>query len=259
MIFKPQTITLILVLCIGLVSCKTSKTITENGALNPNLSTKQIVKNSSKNLSKFNTLSARVKIESNDGKKSQSVSVSLRMEKDKTIWMSKLGIVKALITPERVAFYNKLDGTYFDGDFTYLSELLGTELDFNKVQALLLGEPIFKPNAKDYDASVYENSYMLKPTNQDNVFELFLLFNPTHFKMDSQQIAQSQAQRLLQIDYTAYQKVKEEILPESIKVIALENDDQLQIDLELKGIELDENLRFPFTIPSGYDEIILKK
>lgn len=258
MTFRPQIISLIFILCFGLVSCKSAKTITSDGALNANLSTKQIIKNNTKNNSKFNTLSARLKIESTDGKKSQSVSVSIRMEKNKTIWMSKLGIVKALITPTRVAFYNKLDGTYFDGDFTYLSELLGTDLDFNKVQALLLGEPVFKPNTKDFEASVFQKSYMLQPKNQNDLFEVFLLFNPTHFKMDSQQISQSKAQRHLEINYQAYQNVEKEILPERIKILALENDDQLLIDLEFKGIELNQSLRFPFKIPSGYDQIILK-
>ena len=258
MTFKPQIVLLIVVFCSGLVSCNSTKTIAANGTLNSNLTAKQIIKNNAKNDSKFNMLSARLKIESNDGKKSQSVSVSLRMEKNKTIWMSKLGIVKALITPNRVAFYNKLDGTYFDGDFTYLSELLGTELDFNKIQALLLGEPVFKPNTKDYEASVFGKSYLLQPKNQDSLFEVFLLFNPTHFKMDSQQIAQSKEQRHLEINYLAYQDVENEILPERIKIIAIENDDQLKLDLEFKGIELNQNLRFPFRIPSGYDQIELK-
>jgi hypothetical protein len=121
-----------------------------------------------------------------------------------------------------------------------------------------LGEPVFKPNTKDYEASVYENSYMLQPKNQEDLFEVFLLFNPAHFKMDSQQIAQSKEQRHLEINYLAYQEVEKEILPERIKIIAIENDKELKIDLEYKGIELNQDLRFPFKVPSGYDLIELK-
>lgn len=256
--FKSQLVILILIVCFGLVSCKSTKTISGNGTLNSKLSAKQIIKNNAINTSKFKTLSSRLKIETTDSKKSQSVSVSLRMEKNKTIWMSKLGLVKALITPTRVAFYNKLDGTYFDGDFTYLSALLGTDLNFKKVQALLLGEPVFIPTAKLYDASIHEKSYMLQPKNQNDLFELFLMFNPKHFKMDGQQIAQSKEQRLLEIDYLAYQTIEKEILPEHIKIIAIENDDQLTIDLDFKSVELNKNLRFPFKIPSGFEEISIK-
>ncbi|WP_299248883.1 DUF4292 domain-containing protein [uncultured Lacinutrix sp.] len=260
MTFKPQIVSLILILCIGLVSCRSAKTITDNGTLNPNLSARQIIKNSDKNNTKFSMLSAKVKINVIEGDKSKSYSLKLRMHKDSTIMLisSPITVVKAIITPKRVAFYNKLDGTYFDGDFTYLSELLGTELDFYKVQALLLGEPVFKPNTKDYEASVYENSYMLQPKNQEDLFEVFLLFNPAHFKMDSQQIAQSKEQRHLEINYLAYQEVEKEILPERIKIIAIENDKELKIDLEYKGIELNQDLRFPFKVPSGYDLIELK-
>ena len=260
MTIKPKIITLILIVCIGLVSCKSAKTITANGTLNPNLSARQIIKNNDKNNSKFSMLSAKVKINVIEGDKSKSYSLKLRMQKDSTIMLisSPITVAKAIITPKRVAFYNKLDGTYFDGDFTYLSKLLGTELDFNKVQALLLGDPIFKPNSKYYEASVFDKSYMLKPTNQNDLFELFLLFNPSHFKMDSQQITQPKERRHLEVNYLAYQDVEKEILPEDIKIIAIENDNQLIINLEYKGIELNQNLRFPFRIPSGYDQIELK-
>ena len=83
-------------------------------------------------------MAARVKIDYVEGENSKSTTVSFRMEKDKTIWMSKLGFIKAMITPDRVSFYNKLDNTYFDGDYALISDILGTDLDFNKVQNLIL-------------------------------------------------------------------------------------------------------------------------
>jgi len=249
---------LLVVITLSFFGCKSTQTVVSDGTINPNLSAKQLIKNNSKNNSDFKSLSARVKIEMQNGNKSQSVTVSMRMEKDNVIWLSKLGIVKAVITPTRVAYYNKLDNTYFDGDFAYLSELLGTELNFKKVQSLLLGESLFPLNHSDYKLSIYEKSYLLQPKEQQDVFEIFLLLNPTHFKMDSQQIAQSETSRLLQIDYLTYQNVEDEILPEQTKIIALEKDEELEINIEMKGISLDEDLRFPFTIPSGFEAITLK-
>ncbi|SDZ80276.1 DUF4292 domain-containing protein [Bizionia paragorgiae] len=248
---------LLLVIALSFSGCKSSQTVVSDGTLNPNLSAKQLIKNNFKNNADFKTLSSRVKIETINGDQSQAVSVSLRMEKDKVIWLSKLGIVKAMITPTRVAYYNKLDNTYFDGDFAYLSHLLGTELNFQKVQSLLLGESLFPLDHNTYALSIFENSYLLQPKTQEDVFEIFLMLNPTHFKMDSQQIAQSETSRLLQIDYLTYQNVEDEILPEQTKIIALEKDDQLEINIEMKGISLNEDLRFPFKIPSGYEAITL--
>ncbi|WP_452597092.1 DUF4292 domain-containing protein [Pontimicrobium sp. MEBiC01747] len=238
--------------------CKSAKTIIANGTLNSNLSTKQIIKETNSKKSNFKTLAARLKIETNDGKKSQSVTVSMRMEKDKTIWLSKLGIVKALITPNRVAFYNTWDKTYFDGDFSYISELLGTELDFKKVQNLLLGETILDLEPKGYKGDVNDKSYVLSPKRQDELYEIFFLINPSFFKLDSQQISQSEEKRHLQIDYTAYQKVETETLPKILDIVAVQANEELNIDLEFKSVSLNQKLKFPFRIPSGYDEIELK-
>lgn len=240
------------------VGCKSTKTLSANGELISNISAKQLIKSNTKNSTKFKTLTSRIKIETSDGKKTQSFSLSMRMEKDKVIWMSKLGIVKAIITPTRVAFYNKLDNTYFDGDFSYLSDLLGTELDFEKVQNLLLGEALFNLNEDEFIASTHDKSYLLTPKEQLDLFEIFYLLNPRHFKMDSQQLAQPQENRLLQIDYKDYQEVESQAFPQNIRILAVESNDETIVDLEYKSITLNENLRFPFRIPSGYKEIELK-
>ena len=127
-----------------------------------------------------------------------------------------------MITPEKVSFYNKLDNTYFEGDYKYLSDLLGIDLDFKKVQNLLLGEAFFNLKDNAYNVSVNDNSYILQPKKQQALFELFYLINPSHFKISSQQISQPQEQRHLQIDYLTYQEVDKQIFPQQIKVIAVE-------------------------------------
>ena len=90
------------------ISCKSSKVLT-NGTIDENLSAKAIIRTHYQNQIDFKTLSGKIKIEYSDGEATQGVSVSLRMEKDKAIWMSApFGMVKAYITPDRVSFYNKL-------------------------------------------------------------------------------------------------------------------------------------------------------
>ena len=122
---------------------------------------------------------------------------------------------------------------------------------------MLLGQSMFALNDKDYEIDVFDQSYQLKPKKQRDLFELFLMFNPSHFKMDSQQIAQPKERRILQIDYLSYQKVDNLTLPSETKIFAIENEDQLVINLELKSVDLNEDVRFPFSIPSGYKKIEL--
>jgi len=252
-------IAVLFLLVASFTGCKSSKTVASTGDLNTKLSAKQIIKESNKSKAKFRTLQSRVKIDYSKDGKSKGVGVNLRMEKDKVIWLNgPLSIARAKITPDRVSFYDKLNNQYFDGDFRLLSDLLGTDLDFEKVQNLLIGESIYNLNEGRYKASTHEKSYVLQPEKQQALFEIFFLLNPAHYKMDSQQVSQMQENRMLQVDYLKYQEVDKQKLPETMKITALDSGEETIIDMEFRSISLNEELRFPFRIPSGYDEIILK-
>ena len=253
--FKILFVTLILLLG----GCKSTKRIASSGELDSKISSKQIIKEHTRQEAKFKTLQSRVRVEYTQGENFQAHTINLRIEKDKMIWLSgALGVVRAKITPTTVSFYNKLDHTYFDGDFALISDLLGTELDFNKVQNLLLGESLFDLKTEMYDADIHEASYLLQPKKQSALLEIFLLLNPAHFKMDSQQLAQPLKHRMLQIDYKDYQEVEKQTLPQNIKVIALEGEDETIIAMEFKSVSLNNDLRFPFRIPSGFEEIVIR-
>ncbi|RLD27285.1 MAG: DUF4292 domain-containing protein [Bacteroidetes bacterium] len=249
----------ILFVILFLVGCKSTKNISSTSEPNKKLSSKQIIKEHFKQEAKFKTLQSRVKVEYIQGNKSQAHTISLRIEKDKTIWISSfLNVIRVKITPEKVGYYNKLDNTYFEGDFSLISDLLGIEINFNKAQNLLLGEALFDLNNEMYDADIHESSYLLQPKTQSALLEIFFLLSPKHFKMDSQQLSQPLKRRMLQIDYENYQKVEKQILPQHIKIIALENEEETIINMVFKSIHLNRDLRFPFRIPSGFEEIVIR-
>lgn len=239
-------------------SCKSKKILTD-GSLDQNLSAKTIIKNHYKNTLDFKTLRGKMKIDYSDKYGSQGFSVSLRMEKDKAIWISAtLGVVKAYITPNRVTFYNRLENEYFDGDFTYLSNLLGVELDFDKVQNLLLGNALLDLREEKYDASVAEGSYQLKPRNSQALFKTLFRIEPGNFKMDLQQLSQPIEKRVLEIQYKNYQKVAQRIIPNDIGIVATQSSEKSNIEITYKNIEFDKPLNFPYKIPKGFKEIVLK-
>ena len=136
---KPLFFLFILVL---LSSCRGAKTITASG----NVSVNDIISNHNEAEPNFKTLAGRVQVAYEDSRKEQSITASLRIKKDKVIWIKAavLGITlaKVLITPEGVRYYETISNTYFEGDFTFLSDLLGTEIDFKKAQDVLLGQSI---------------------------------------------------------------------------------------------------------------------
>lgn len=247
-----------LILVVVLVSsCKSTKVVS-GGSVDEKLSAKSVIKSHYQNENKFKSLNGKVKISYSDGESSQNVSVSLRMEKDKAIWMSApLGIVKAYITPERVSFYNKLENEYFDGDFSYLSDLLGTDVDFSILQNLLIGQAIVDLRDQKYTIDIDEGAYRLTPKLAGELYKTLFRIEPENFKMDLQQLSQPIEKRLLQISYVNYQKVDNEILPNEIKIKAIAKDKENNIDLEFRNIELNGTVNFPYSIPKGFTEIEL--
>ncbi|WP_246284965.1 DUF4292 domain-containing protein [Winogradskyella wichelsiae] len=245
---------------IGLVmSCSGTKSVIASGVASDKLSAKQVIKQHEKSDADFKTMNAKVAIDLIEGKKEQGHTFNLRMEKDKVIWLSaSFGMARMMITPDKVKFYNKLDGEYFDGDYKLLSDVVGIDLDFNKVQNILLGQSIYDLEQEAHQVSVNGNSYALSPKDQNVLIELFYLINPSHFKMDSLQMYQQSEKRMLQVDYASYQEVDKQIIPENIKIIAVDNDDEVIITMAFKSVSLDDEVRFPFNIPAGYKEIVIK-
>ncbi|OBQ54969.1 DUF4292 domain-containing protein [Tamlana sp. s12] len=240
-----------------LFNCKSVKSI-KPGEENLKLSTKQLIKVNNDQEAQFKTLQSKLRIGFTQQGKSQTYTVTLRAKKDEVIWINApFSVIRAMITPDRLSFYNKLDNTYFDGDYQYISKLLGTDFDFQKVQNLLFGETIFDLTTNDYTASVADGAYVVQPKQQQALFEIFFLLSPKTFKVTSQQISQPSEFRHLQVDYEAYQLVENQNLPQRIKVMAVEANEETIIDLEFKNVTLNEDFRFPFKIPSGFKKIEL--
>ncbi|MBR9854036.1 MAG: DUF4292 domain-containing protein [Algicola sp.] len=247
----------ILVLLSTMGACKSTKSIT-GGEVNSRLTAKSIVNAHYSNQSNFKTLRGRVKIDYANGDDAQGVNVSLRMEKDKVIWMSApLGVVKAHITPNKVSFYNKLQNEYFDGDFSYLSELLGTELDFEKVQNLLLGNAVLDLRKEKFNTEVYNGHYQLKPKKAQELFKILFQLEPKNFKIATQEISQPESERQLKAKYT-YQDISGNVLPDEIKITAEEAGELTTIDLVFRNLELNKTMSFPYKVPKGYEKITLK-
>ena len=247
------------ILVLLFISCKSGKVVT-NGNINKNISSKAVIKTHYQNELDFKTLSGKMKVDYSDGSDNQGVSVSLRMQKDSAIWLSApFGVVKAFITPNRVSFYNKLQNEYFDGDFTYLSQILGTEIDFEKLQNVLLGQALFNLKDEKYDLTFVDENYQLKPRKMEVLFKTLFQIEPKTFKIATQQLSQPLKNRLLDINYQNYQKIDKWVLPNEILITAKDRDKTNTIGIEYRNIEFDKLLNFPYKIPKGFDEIILKK
>tara|TARA_R100000935_G_C2797904_1_gene149053 strand:- start:62 stop:829 length:768 start_codon:yes stop_codon:yes gene_type:complete len=214
------------------------------------------------NEAQFKTLNSRMRLKYQDEEISQSVTVSFRMEKDNTIWMSAqlLGIplAKALITRDRVSYFEKINKTYFDGDYSLLSKWLGTPLDFDKLQNLLLGQTIYDLREDRYKLTESSQGYQLVPSNETDVIKKLFLLDPQSYKATAQQLSQEKENRNVTVTYPKYQRVSGQTIPEDIRIVANESGKGTQIEISMRSVILNESVTFPFEIPSGYEEIVIE-
>ncbi|CAN5350695.1 DUF4292 domain-containing protein [soil metagenome] len=213
------------------------------------------------NEAQFKTMSSRMRLTYQDADRSQSLTVSFRMEKDKTIWMSAqvLGIplAKALITRDRVSYFERINSTYFDGDYSLLSQWLGTPLDFDKLQNLLLGQTIYDLREDKYVLTESTRGYQLVPSNANDLIKKMFLLDPQNFKATAQQLAQERENRNVTVTYSKYQRVSGQTIPEDIRIVANQAGEGTIIEISLRSITFNEAVSFPFDIPSGYEEIVI--
>ena len=239
-------------------ACKSKKVVADKSTVK-NLPAKTIIANHYDNQLRFNTISGKIKIDYSEGTSVQSVGVSLRMQKDKAIWVSApLGVIKAYITPERVSFYNKLQNEYFDGDFSYFSDMLGIDIDFYKIQNLMLGQSLLDLREDKYAAEANGQNYELTPKKESELLKTLLFIDPGNFRIARQQLSQPSQKRLLDIHYKNYQNKDKRVLPNEIGIVAIEKMQRTFIDITYRNIEFDRDLNFPYRIPKGYDEIVVK-
>ncbi len=244
-------------LLLVLASCGSTKNISNL----ENASAKQVISSHKAASPDFKTLAGRVQLVYETDEKSQSIIVSLRMEKDKNIWIkaSILGITiaKVLITPTSVSYYETIGNTYFEGDFALLGEWIGTPINFQQAQNMLLGQSIFTLNPSEYSAAVFQNKFKVQPKQQPQNFIHSLFLNPDNFKVASETLSQPKDDRLLSIRYGDYQKIENQFYPSTILIDTSEKGSKTKIEINYKKIDLNVDVSFPFDIPAGYEEIQL--
>jgi len=251
----------IFIISLVVTSCKSSKMVSNTSRAD--MSAKNVIKNHYNNAFDKETINARLKIKYVGKSNFPGVTASLRIKKDETIWISlnKFGfpVGKALITPTKVSYYEKINRTYFDGDFTLLSNWLGTELDFDKVQNLLLGQAILNLKDEKFSIDLYQNKYQLTPKKGYDLFSILFLINPDNFKIDRQKILQKEDNKSLTINYSNYTKFDDEIFPKGIHIAASDTKNTSTIDINYRSVAFNNQVNFPFKIPSNYKQIVLKQ
>jgi hypothetical protein len=244
-----------------LVSCKTTSVATQASTPVSKLKSKTIIDNHYKNKTDFSTLYIKANVRYADEKQTQNVTAEIKIKKGEQILVSIrfLGITmaKASITPSSVSYYEKIKGTYFEGDFTSLSQWLGTDLNYSKIQNLLLGEALDDLNKGKYAESLVESLYRLDDLSASKTRKTFYI-NPADFTINKQEINQTEEGRMFQVAYSDIKKYTEMPLPNRVLINSYQKTGKSEINLDYSSVSFNEELSFPYSVPSGYNRVIIK-
>ena len=252
---------LVIVVLVFLTSCKSKSVAVET--VKPAIREKSntIIENYYNNKIDFSTLYIKSNVQYSDSKQTQNVTAEIKIKKDQQILVSVrfLGITmaKASITPTSVSYYEKMGGTYFEGDFSTLSQWLGTDLDFNKIQNLLLGRAIDDLGNGKYTESLVEQVYKLEDESGGDFKKTFYIDANT-FLLKKQEIAQTAKGRMIEVGYSNTSVYKVGTLPLKVLINAIQEKGKTQIDFEYNSVSFNEELSFPYSVPNGYKRIIIK-
>lgn len=258
-------------------SCKTQRKITFNNGkcILDFKNTKTLTTNLKKNEFCFEKLSAKLSVDLTIDSSSNNFSVSIRMKKDSIIWMSinKIGIefARVLITKDSVKFSNGFDKKYFKGDFTYICKLLNTDLDFEMLQSLLVGNSVafydedekIKPGVNNcqYTLGTIRKHKLRKVMERgkelkDPVQSIYLI--PETFKISRILFYDFNPDRSFDVQFSNFESVDStQLFPKKMNYL-IQAKKTIGIDIGFSKITLNEEKSFPFKIPDNYEQIIYK-
>ena len=239
-------------------ACKSKATVATEKA-EKNLSAEKIIKNHYANDKiEFSTAYIKANVSYQDNKQSQSVTAEIKIKKDEMILVSirflGITVAKALITPDRVQYYEKPNSTYFDGDYSTLSKWLGTDLNYEKFQNLVLGQPLDNLRDFKYSASISEGLYKLESQNKSTIQQSYH-FEAAQFLLMMQTLTDASKGKSLSVFYQEHIASANGTLPKRFTIEAAQNKGTTYIALDYKSVTFNEDFSFPYSAPSSFERV----
>jgi hypothetical protein len=214
--------------------------------------------------------SAKVDANTNVDNQSNSFNANLRMKIDSAIWMSispALGIevARAYITRDSLKFINRINGTYFSGNYAYLNNLLQIELNFNMIQSILIGNAYLHYTVENYVSAKDDQGLILSTLKKRKIrrgSELELpqiltqeiWYSPSHKKIIRMEMQDYRPIRKFSVVYPSF-ATEQEIKVPARMLIQAQAEKQVSIDLSFSRITVNQELNLPFSIPKNYEQI----
>ena len=205
------------------------------------------------------------------GDKKQSFSGQFRIRKDSTIWLSiyavmNIEVFRVIITQDSIYMLNRLKKTYYHRNINFLNEQLGTDIDFDILQSLLIGTDFNYYETTKFTLDVSDDRYKLSTISRgklkryvrtqedlDMILVQNMLIDKTNFKIKKQSVRLvKNPNKKVVAHYRNFKEVDNQIFPFEMEY-KLVGDKVINLNVKYKSVIINKPLTFPFKVPKKYN------
>lgn len=286
--FAPVLITL-LILVWG-TSCRAPKELAVVN-LKP-MTTGKLLKKIDQNAFDYDYLTIKrinCQFASNQSKASFRINLKAKKDDRMLVAISKLNIPvgRVLLTPDSVIYVNYIDHNYFLDDYTFISDFLNMDVDFNTVQAIISNNAFSyrddpRNDFKTFDSFIEDGEYVLQSEKTRKIFKMEnrmekgkqqkverrlkrlddealilqkMFFDPFSYSLTKLEITDKTNARSILMDFDDFEKVGGKEYPESIDMNFLSKEQEITMKIRMSGFSTEEISSFELKIPEKYEEI----
>ena len=212
----------------------------------------------------FNTFQARISANTKFGDNDYVFNGTLRIVKDSAIYISATlpiisEVARVVITPDSLKFLNRLEGLYFVGDIAHLNRILGADVDYQMLEALILGNDFTHFSHNGPLVANDKNNFVVTSNKRVPINNPFATPLQNRMWIDSKTFRISQnifmdaiENRMIRTTYKNHRVVQNQSVPVELEMLFSEPSNSLFVSLQLSRITLDSEVNINFSVPSGY-------
>ncbi|WP_242916096.1 DUF4292 domain-containing protein [Pontibacter liquoris] len=201
----------------------------------------------------FNYLTAKSQISLDDKNEKLSSGISLRIKKDSVIWVSVqpgLGIEAArlMLTQDSVFVMNRLKKEYIATDYAYLRNRFLVDMNFEVLQALLLGN--YQPQGTEKVMTAQDQQHV-QQMRENLLFDYFI--GRQNSKLQQLNVQDTNTGNTITVKYDSFRELGSVPFAYGLAAQVLQQGETSFYTLNHTKVTVtDEALSFPFSIPGDY-------
>ncbi len=203
----------------------------------------------------YHTFIGRTKANMSVNQEQYDATIHVRIIKDEAIWVSVtallgMEVARMKITQDSMLLLNRLQRSYLQKPFSYLTGYMGENIRFGDLQDLFTGnmparlldrssESVLMQKGEGYSLAVKDDRSETEAV-VDKAFRTHRLF----FNQNDD--------RHFHVGYTAYESFAGQRFPRDIDVTAKAGNLDMAVTMRYERIRYDESVEMPFSVPDSY-------